>query len=393
MKKFLTIILALVMSVSMATFLVACNDGEHTHTYATDWTSDGTHHWHAATCEHASEISEKAEHNWGIDGKCTICQKVKPNDGGGNNSGDDDQQTTHFTQATTIAGAIDILEQQGYQAQDLTQSGQLAGFAVAIGLLEAVCDDGTETEDIEAVLFDTEESATAYMTNNQQVVLQAGLVQFGRWVYSARTYPSQPAEPAYTVTEDQWITALEYFFDGNYYAVITTDNDTESALEIAQYNGVFGLEKSDENDCFLQYFIFDDNTLTVTQYQAWGDGWIAHEPYTYPNETQYLTTRNHYTLYTYALGNKVSTTLNGTTKTLAEMYSAFTYDEDKEQYSATLYFNGVQEMVCTYKFENGKLVWCGNANVDAPTTYTREVEIIYDGFEVVIPDEALNAKS
>ncbi len=34
------------------------------HTFATDWTKDATHHWHKATCEHSSEVSDKAEHDW-----------------------------------------------------------------------------------------------------------------------------------------------------------------------------------------------------------------------------------------------------------------------------------------------------------------------------------------
>lgn len=37
----------------------------HTHTYATTWTSDETHHWHAATCGHESEVKDKAEHTFG----------------------------------------------------------------------------------------------------------------------------------------------------------------------------------------------------------------------------------------------------------------------------------------------------------------------------------------
>lgn len=35
---------------------------EHEHTFATEWTNDQTYHWHVATCEHTTEISEKAEH-------------------------------------------------------------------------------------------------------------------------------------------------------------------------------------------------------------------------------------------------------------------------------------------------------------------------------------------
>ena len=38
---------------------------EHTHKFATDWTKDETHHWHAATCEHTTEVSGKAEHSFG----------------------------------------------------------------------------------------------------------------------------------------------------------------------------------------------------------------------------------------------------------------------------------------------------------------------------------------
>ncbi|MCM1335718.1 MAG: leucine-rich repeat domain-containing protein [Bacteroides sp.] len=65
---------------------------EHTHTFATAWTSDDTNHWHAATCEHTEEVSDKAAHTWndGVISKfptetekglklytCTTCQKTK----------------------------------------------------------------------------------------------------------------------------------------------------------------------------------------------------------------------------------------------------------------------------------------------------------------------------
>ena len=60
----------------------------HTHKFATYWTSDSTNHWHAATCEHATEVSGKAKHSFGdyvsnndatteADGtktrKCSVC--------------------------------------------------------------------------------------------------------------------------------------------------------------------------------------------------------------------------------------------------------------------------------------------------------------------------------
>ena len=36
----------------------------HTHKFSDDWTSDETHHWHAATCVHTDEVADKAEHDW-----------------------------------------------------------------------------------------------------------------------------------------------------------------------------------------------------------------------------------------------------------------------------------------------------------------------------------------
>ena len=39
----------------------------HTHKFATAWTKDETNHWHAATCEHTTEVSGKAEHSFGED--------------------------------------------------------------------------------------------------------------------------------------------------------------------------------------------------------------------------------------------------------------------------------------------------------------------------------------
>ncbi len=77
-KKLLTIFLVLTMTVSMAMMLTACGGNEHTHTFATEWTSDDVHHWYAATCEHTDEVSAKAEHAWGADDKCTVCKKEKP---------------------------------------------------------------------------------------------------------------------------------------------------------------------------------------------------------------------------------------------------------------------------------------------------------------------------
>ncbi len=67
MKKIFTAILTLCMCLAMVTALVACGETstpEHTHTFAGEWSHDATHHWHAATCEHSSEVNDKASHSW-----------------------------------------------------------------------------------------------------------------------------------------------------------------------------------------------------------------------------------------------------------------------------------------------------------------------------------------
>ena len=38
---------------------------DHTHKFSSDWTSNATDHWHAATCEHATEVSGKTAHTFG----------------------------------------------------------------------------------------------------------------------------------------------------------------------------------------------------------------------------------------------------------------------------------------------------------------------------------------
>ncbi len=50
----------------MALAMIGCqNDTDtHEHTYSTVWSNDATSHWHPATCEHTSEVSEKTAHTF-----------------------------------------------------------------------------------------------------------------------------------------------------------------------------------------------------------------------------------------------------------------------------------------------------------------------------------------
>ena len=41
------------------------------HSYEIGWSHDDTYHWHAATCEHTELYTDKAVHNWGLEGEIT----------------------------------------------------------------------------------------------------------------------------------------------------------------------------------------------------------------------------------------------------------------------------------------------------------------------------------
>ncbi|MBQ8322371.1 MAG: hypothetical protein IJX91_00210 [Clostridia bacterium] len=47
--------------------------GDHTHTYATEWSKDATNHWYAATCNHAVKKDEAAHADENNDGVCDTC--------------------------------------------------------------------------------------------------------------------------------------------------------------------------------------------------------------------------------------------------------------------------------------------------------------------------------
>lgn len=81
MKKFLSILLCMVMAL---TLLAGCGKGDkgtdptettkHSHTYASEWSSDETNHWYEATCEHTGLKVNFGEHmDEDLDGLCDVC--------------------------------------------------------------------------------------------------------------------------------------------------------------------------------------------------------------------------------------------------------------------------------------------------------------------------------
>ncbi|MBQ8341229.1 MAG: hypothetical protein IJY22_02490 [Clostridia bacterium] len=74
MKKTLSLLLAITLCLSLSVLFTACG---HEHEYATDWSKDDTHHWHACTGKDCTEIADKAEHSFETSNTC-VCGAVKP---------------------------------------------------------------------------------------------------------------------------------------------------------------------------------------------------------------------------------------------------------------------------------------------------------------------------
>lgn len=64
MKTFTKLLAGAVTILALA--MIGCqNDTDtHEHTYSTEWSKDATSHWHAATCEHTTEVKDKATHSF-----------------------------------------------------------------------------------------------------------------------------------------------------------------------------------------------------------------------------------------------------------------------------------------------------------------------------------------
>ena len=102
MKKLVLVGLVLLASVMV---LVGCkHEVQHEHSFAEQWSYDGTHHWKAATCGHTAEVSEKAEHTFDKE-VCSICNYSRIPEGFvyipegsfkmGSEAGSDDNKPVH----------------------------------------------------------------------------------------------------------------------------------------------------------------------------------------------------------------------------------------------------------------------------------------------------------
>ena len=66
------------LTITLASFLLAgCfntnKDKQHVHSFSEDWSSNSGEHFHKCTVEGCNETSSEGEHEYGKDGKCTVC--------------------------------------------------------------------------------------------------------------------------------------------------------------------------------------------------------------------------------------------------------------------------------------------------------------------------------
>lgn len=64
MKKVIRVFVVVMAIITSVMVFASCEE-EHTHQFSTEWAIDATDHWHSASCEHTTEISDKAPHSWG----------------------------------------------------------------------------------------------------------------------------------------------------------------------------------------------------------------------------------------------------------------------------------------------------------------------------------------
>lgn len=68
MNKLLKSLVLMSLLLALVFGLCACKEDpqpqEHVHTFSSEWTTNDTYHWHAATCEHTSEKADRAKHTW-----------------------------------------------------------------------------------------------------------------------------------------------------------------------------------------------------------------------------------------------------------------------------------------------------------------------------------------
>ena len=180
--KLLAVISAMVMSFVFAGCQVESDS--HEHSFSKEWTSDDTSHWHAATCEHTEEVSEKTAHTFGewkttvetteeTDGKkertCTVCsykeeQTVAKLDHTHKFSSDWSSDATNHWHAATCEHTEEVSEKTAHTFGDYVSNndattesdGTKTRKCSVCGYQDTVTDAGSKIETVATPTFSVE---------------------------------------------------------------------------------------------------------------------------------------------------------------------------------------------------------------------------------------------
>ncbi len=123
----------------------------------------------------------------------------------GNQEGD---QHPDFVEAATLEEAVAALETDGYTTQLVTAE-QMGAHAPAgcVGTVVGQKQNGSKVEIVQAMLFDTEANATAYMAVIAEQTTGDLFVQSGCWVYAQELEGAQPDDPDDVTAADVFLVA------------------------------------------------------------------------------------------------------------------------------------------------------------------------------------------
>lgn len=200
--------------------LTSCGsqEEEHTHTFAEEWTSDDTHHWHEATCEHSEEKGSYAEHTWnsgvvtteatcttsGVTTyTCTVCEAIKtePIDATGHTfSSEWTYDATHHWHEATCGHS----DEKGSYAEHTWNSGEVTTPAgcETDGVMTYTCTtcEATKTENI---------LATGHSWDDGEITTPATCLEPGVKTYTCTTdgcgeTKTEPIETTGHSYSDEW---------------------------------------------------------------------------------------------------------------------------------------------------------------------------------------------
>ncbi len=143
-KKIAATVICSTMALSAFSFAACTGGGEgegHQHTYASEWSSDGTHHWHAPTCDDTTEGKDKSEHTWD-GGFCSVCDAENVNPAyytatSADDTDNDESVPTYNDETGTATKVEPLVPEYKGVAPALTEGKQNVDYVRDIGDLDA----------------------------------------------------------------------------------------------------------------------------------------------------------------------------------------------------------------------------------------------------------------